>query len=65
MLSRSIQLTSFQITMPPFALITCKQDLLGVMNPANSVVKAAHRAFDNLSRELKKSADDDNFIEEL
>ena len=39
--------------------------LLGVLNPTNSFAGAARRAFDDFSLELQKSADDDNFIEEL
>jgi hypothetical protein len=35
------------------------------MNPSHSYAEAARRAFENLSLELQRSADDDNFIEEL
>jgi len=39
--------------------------LLGVMNPSSSFAEAARRAFDNLSLELPRSTEDDNFTEEL
>jgi hypothetical protein len=35
------------------------------MDPANSFAEAAHRAFDDLSLELQRSAEDDSFNEEL
>jgi hypothetical protein len=35
------------------------------MNPTNSFSEAARRAFDNLSLELHRSTEDDNFAEEL
>ena len=38
---------------------------VGVMNPSNSFAQAALRAFDNWTRELQRSAEDDNLTEEL
>ena len=38
---------------------------MGVMNPSSSFAEAARRAFDNLSLELPRSTEDDNFTEEL
>ena len=35
------------------------------MNLTSSVAEAAFRVFDGLSQEIQKSAEDDNFIEEL
>ena len=35
------------------------------MNPTTSFAEAARRAFDNLSLELRRSAENDNFVEEL
>jgi len=48
-----------------FFFILGEVALLGVMNRTHSFSQAARKAFDNLSLELQKSANDDNFIEEL
>jgi len=39
--------------------------VVGVTNPSNSVAEASRRAFENLSLELQRSAEDDTFTEEL
>jgi hypothetical protein len=42
-----------------------RKKLLGVMNPPSSSSQATRRAFDNLSLELQKTTEDDNFTKEL
>ena len=39
--------------------------MLGVMSPSSSFAEVARRVFDNLSLELQKSTEDDNFTEEF
>ena len=46
-------------------VIECEVLVLGVLNPTNSFVEAACWDFHDLSLELQRSADDDNFIEEV